>query len=168
MGKFKIYSDFFKNVAVNNKSILHTDDKKRFYRIVFEEFLTGLRGKVDDMCLILEPFDFDFKDSRSDNILKERTGAFSLVKKIDVNDFDDMSNAYDELEDVVDEILALMTDKKQSRAHALITGFEIKDTITMSFDFSKVAGFVGFRTQFPIVTQWDPEVDGSKWVSTDF
>lgn len=168
MGKFKVYSDYFLNVAVNNKAIGHTDLKKRYYRIVFEEFLSGLRGKVDDVCLILEPFDFDFKDSRSDNFLKNRTGAFSIVKKVDQHNYDEITDAYDQLEDVVDEILALMTDKKQTRAHPLITSFEIKDTRTVSFDFSKVSGFVGFRTEFPIVTVWNPEVDGGKWISTDF
>ena len=159
---FKNLISYFKKIASSHVSILHTEENKHFFRFELEEVLTGIKSTINYPALILEGYDFAYEDSQSDNLIKNRNGAFILLDHAThPDDFDRIDNIYDEMEEIADDIIAKIKCDKRNIQIPFIVGF----------DFDKVQGMMikgadqtfGMRITFTISSPRDITVNQDKW-----
>ena len=160
---FNEYVSYFESIARSLVAIGHTDDKKHFYRLEFEDVLTALPAKITWPAMILEGYDIHFIDNRSDNVLKIRTGAFIIMDKVaNIQDFDSIHAVYDKCEVICDDIISKMYSDKQTRQHKVVKDFDLSK-VEIILIANDVEGAYGMRVSFPIVNTHDIEVNPSKW-----
>ena len=168
MSKFSQLISYFENLARLHKDIGHTDSEKHFFRMEFDEVLNGIsRTDVKYPFLILEGYSYDFTDDRSDNLLKNRRGAFMLIDHVcDQSDYDLVQRVWENMEEIGDELLMKM---KKDKRNPLATA--IRD-----FDFSKVEatllaneidGNFGLRFTYVLTSPQNNDVDPGKWLNQE-
>jgi hypothetical protein len=107
------YKEYFKNVAIKLKDILHSDDNKRFARINIEEvFNSSMDMDFNNICMTLEAYETGVDDQLSDNLRDMKTGAFMLVKKAVIGSFDDEDQVISDTEKTAYKIIAKMKKDK--------------------------------------------------------
>lgn len=105
-GKYADLVAYFEQLARSHKDIAHTDSDKHFFRFELEEMLTGMRSKINYPALVLEGYDFEFTDEKSDNVHKRLNCAFMILGKVnDKGEFDLIHNLWDRLEEIGNEIM---------------------------------------------------------------
>ncbi len=71
---------YFESLARRHADIRHSEHEKHFFRFEVDEVLAGInRTDVAYPMLVLEGYNFDFTDKQSDNLIKNRSGAFILL-----------------------------------------------------------------------------------------
>ena len=124
--KFSDYVAYFESIARSHVDIGHTDESKHFFRFELADLLTQVRTKMKFPALVLEGYDFNFQDSKSDNVMKSRNGAFMLLKKVsDKGDLNAIQKVYDEMEVIGDEILIKMLDDKRNNNNNVVRDFQM-------------------------------------------
>ncbi|SDK34744.1 hypothetical protein SAMN05421823_102518 [Catalinimonas alkaloidigena] len=75
------YYDYFLDVATRHPDLQHTDQKPRFFQMNVEEVISG-RGnfRPEDYVLVIDSFEGQLVDYRSDNILDYQHGAFQVLR----------------------------------------------------------------------------------------
>jgi hypothetical protein len=153
--KFADLVAYFQTLASQHKRI------KNFYRFELDEVLTDLRD-LETPCLIMEGYKFSFTDNKSDNILKTRGGAFILLEHVkDIGDFNAIHAAWDNLEEIGDDVLARI----RSDRHALsspVQNFPI-ETVEAQLISTDLGNFYGIRFTFDIVCKFNPKVNPARW-----
>ncbi|HKI89870.1 MAG TPA: hypothetical protein VKA38_12645 [Draconibacterium sp.] len=116
MAQFSDLIAYFESLARRHVDIGHTDLEKHFFRMEIDEVLAGInRTDVNFPMLILEGYSFDFTDNYSDNLMKNRQGAFVLLDHIsDASDYDAIHQVWDQLEQTGTEILLKIKADKRS------------------------------------------------------
>ena len=124
--KFSQLVSYFENLARKHKEIGHTDTEKHFFRMEIDEVLAGInRTDVKHPFLILEGYSYDFMDNKSDNLLKNRRGAFVLLDHVaDPTNFDAIHDVWDHMEEIGDELLIKMKADKYNPLAPVIRNFE--------------------------------------------
>ncbi len=155
---------YFRNIAIKNKDILHTDERKSFFRMEVDEVLAGIRRTdCGYPMLIMEGFSANFSNPNSDNIMKQRNGGFILLDQIsDIHDFEAKHNTWDKLEAIGDEILVKMLADKQSRQIPVIRAFDIT-SVDASLISNEIGKTIGIRYLFTISSAMTSVIDNSKW-----
>ncbi|MCD4681127.1 MAG: hypothetical protein K8S00_12150 [Bacteroidales bacterium] len=154
---------YFENIARKHVAIGHTDEEKHFFRLELDEVLTGLNSKINFPALILEGYDFDFTDSRSDNVIKNRSGAFILLDHCrDNHDFDRIHQIWDNLEEIGDDILIKILKDKRDRNIKTIRNFDMND-IQAVLIANEVGQNYGIRYSYKISTHKSNDVNQAKW-----
>lgn len=162
------YIAYFENIAKNHKAIKHSNTQKHFFKIDLEELISGLKTAIVYPALVLEGYDFSFIDNVSDNILKQRTCAFSiLLKPKNTGDFKEIYSLYDIAEGIVNDIINLMWDHKRQRGHTIVADFDLNSIEVLPIS-GIVENAVGYRVSFNMETGHDPEVTENNWITTDF
>ena len=160
--KFSDVIAYFKMLASQHVSIGHSLAEKHFYRFEIDEVLSGIKT-INYPALILEGYRFFLTDKQSDNVLKERTGAFILLDHLsDVTDYDAMHELWDRLESICDDIIArIKADKHNTKAKA-VREFDLNN-----IEFALIANEndrnFGIRCTFTIVSPFSTTVDPSRW-----
>ena len=153
--KFADLVSYFQTLASQHIRI------KKFYRFELDEVLTSLRD-IQTPCLIMEGYKFSFTDNKSDNILKTRGGAFILLDHVqDIGDFNAIHAAWDNLEEIGDDILARI----RSDRHVLsspVQNFPI-EAVEAQLISTDLGNFYGIRFTFDIVCKFNPDVDPARW-----
>lgn len=164
MAKFSDLITYFENMARLHKDIAHTDSEKHFFRMEVDEVLAGInRTDVNYPMLILEGYSFDFTDNLSDNILKNRRGAFILMDHVaDMSDYDEIHEKWDELEVIGDEILAKIRSDKRNPATPVVRSFDF-NAIEVSLIMNEINKGVGIRYQYTVTGTAPMVVDDDKW-----
>ncbi len=161
--RFSEIIEYFENIARSHVGIKHTDTKKHFFRLELDEVLTGLRSKINYPALILEGYDFDYTDVQSDNVIKNRSGAFILLDHSkDNHDFDRIHEIWDALEEIGDEIVIKILADKRNRSEKTIRGFDMND-IQAVLIANDVDQNYGIRFSFKISTHKSNDVNTEKW-----
>ncbi len=125
-GKFADLVTYFEQLARHHRDICHTDAEKHFFRFELEEMLTGMRSKINYPALVLEGYDFEFTDEKSDNVHKRLNCAFMILDKVsDKGDFDKVHERWDRLEEIGDEIMVRILSDKRSRKVPVLSYFSI-------------------------------------------
>jgi hypothetical protein len=165
MTKFTDLISYFENIARSHKDIAHSDGEKHFFRMELDEVLAGIsRTDVAYPMLVLEGYRFTFTDNRSDNILKNREGAFMLIDHVaDASDYDAIHTKWDELEETGTEILRRLRADKQSREVEVVRNFNI-DSVEASLISNELDNNVGIRFSFGITSSVCGETDPAKWI----
>ena len=128
MAKFSDLISYFENLARKHTDILHSDGEKHFFRMEIDEVLEGInRTDVAYPMLILEGYSFDFTDNKSDNLLKNRQGAFILLDHIsDNSDHNTIHKKWDELEEIATEILVKIKSDKLNPLTPVVRNFDFE------------------------------------------
>ena len=162
--KYSDLVDYFELIATQHVDILHSATEKHFYRFELDEVLTGLAAGINYPALILEAYDFNYQESTSDNIRKERSGAFMLIDVVkDLKDFDRIHEVWDEMEQIGDEILVRMKADKESRLYPVLRGFDIGKCYGIPMSVAKL-GQHGMRFSFSVECGVNGDIDISKWL----
>ncbi len=162
--KFSDLIDYFETLAAKHILINHSSNEKHFFRFEIDEVLGGLnRSDVHFPMLILEGYNFSYTDNRSDNVIKNRQGAFVLLDQvIDITDYDAKHEKWDELEAIGDDIIARIRSDKQVR-NTIVRGFNIED-IEASLILNEYSNHAGIRYTFTISSPAPIEVDETQWM----
>ena len=164
---FTEYITYFENIAKNLKAIGHTDEEKHFFSIEEEEALLGLANSIKYPAMILEGYDFKFTDQDSDNVLKGRMGAFTVYKQSnDLNDTEKTYQIYEDVEEIIDDIINLIREHKEARAHPIVTDFDFRSIQALRINSLEIG--IGIRVSFEIHSVHNPAVDNDKWIKTNF
>lgn len=160
--KFSELITYFRTLATQNKDIAHSATEKHFYRFELDEVLTGLKNVVYP-ALILEGYRYSLSDKQSDNVMKNRTGAFILIDHLkDKGDFDGMHTIWDNMECICDELIAkIITDKRNKQVKA-VRDIDL-NTIEVALISNQLDQNYGIRCTYDIKSAFTTDIDPSKW-----
>ena len=129
-----------------------------------DEVLGGInRTDVNYPMLVLEGYSFDFTDNRSDNLLKNRKGAFMLIDHItDRSDFDSIHEIWDELEEIGTEILARIKSDKRDRSVPVVQIFNLEE-VNADLLYNEIDGNVGIRFTYAVSSPAPGDIDATQW-----
>jgi hypothetical protein len=165
MTKFSDLITYFEMLASNHKSILHTDNERHFFRFEIDEVLAGInRTDVNYPMLILEGYSYDYTDNRSDNVLKNRQGAFVLLDHIpDSSDFAKIHDTWDALEVIGDDIFAKIKADKRDNAAPVVRNFDFS-SVNANLIMNEIGSTAGIRFTFTITSPATTDIDPDKWI----
>ena len=165
MSKFSQLVSYFENLARLHKDIGHTDSEKHFFRMEVDEVLGGInRTDVKYPFLILEGYSYDFTDDKSDNLLKNRRGAFMLIDHVsDQTDFESIQSAWENMEKIGDELLVKMKADKRNPLAPAIRDFDFS-TVEASLLANESDGNYGIRFTYVLTSLQSNEVNTDKWL----
>jgi hypothetical protein len=153
---------YFRTLAEQHIEIGHSAAEKHFYRYELEEVLGGL-NQMNYPALILEGYRYGFRDNKSDNVLKERTGAFILLGHVkDLGDYDAIHELLDKLETISDDIFARIKSDKRNPAVAAVRDFDL-NSVDAALILNEHDKNYGIRFNFTIVSPRPMDVDPDKW-----
>lgn len=160
--KFGDLVNYFETLASEHKEIQHLNEKKHFYRFELDEVLSGINN-INYPALILEGYSIAFKDSKSDNVLKTREGAFMLIDYVsDIGDYNKIHEAWDRLESIGDDILRRIRRDKKLKDNP-IANFNI-ESVKANLIATEMGNHFGIRYTFDIDCIFDADIDDSKWI----
>ena len=156
---------YFENIAREHVSIQHTNTEKHFFRFELDEFLNGInRTDIAYPLLALEGYSFDYTDNKSDNIIKNRSGAFMLLDHCpDISDYQNVHDIWDRLETIADDILIRIKTDKRNPLTPVIRGFEFS-SVESRLIANEVGNSIGIRITFTISSPSPSDIDGSRWL----
>lgn len=117
-------NNYFKNIAITHKSILHTEEQPAFFReyssakilLSNSDFLVKLR-KAKEVVLISQ-FNGNIRGSGIDNNTADESGSIFLLQRINVTDYAGIDSARINLMEIWNDILSKM--KKDIREQNLL------------------------------------------------
>jgi len=123
------------------------------------------RTHVTTPLPILERYSYDFTDNRSDNLIKNRHGAFLLLDKVsDKSDHDQIQQVWNEMELIGDDILARIKQDKKNRTIPVIRDFDFSQ-VEATLIASEIDNHYGIRYTYTISSDHPTESDESSWLS---
>lgn len=160
--KFSALITYFRTLAAQHIAIGHSLSEKHFYRFELEEILSGLKD-VNYPALILEGYRYSLVDNKSDNVLKERTGAFVLIDRLsDIGDFDAMHEIWDNMETICDDIIARIKSDKRNPSAPAVRDFDL-NTVAVALIANDHDHSYGIRCTFTLASPLTTDVDADKW-----
>ncbi len=160
--KFSDLIQYFKTLATQHVAIGHSANEKHFYRFELDEILTNIRD-VNYPALILEGYRFSLNDKKSDNVMKERTGAFVLIDHLhDGFDFDEMHELWDRLETICDDLITRIKSDKRNPAAVAVRDFDL-GSVQVALIANEMAHNYGIRCTFTITSLFTTDVNPAKW-----
>ena len=164
--KFSQLVSYFENLARLHKDIGHTDSEKHFFRMEVDEVLGGInRTDVKHPFLILEGYGYDFTDDKSDNLLKNRRGAFMLIDHVsDQTDFDLIHSVWENMEEIGDELLVKMKADKRNPLASAIRDFDFS-SVEASLLANESDGNYGIRFTYVLTSPRSNMVNPDKWLT---
>ena len=165
MASFSDLILYFESLAASHKKILHTAEKKHFFRMELDEVLSGInRRDVNYPLFIMEGYGFNFTDNNSDNLLKNRSGAFMLIQHVpDITNFSKISEAWDEMEEIATDILVKIYADKRSREVDVVRHFDFS-SVNASLLRNQVGKDLGIRIEYAITSPVQNDVNPDNWL----
>jgi len=130
-----------------------------------DEVLGGInRTDVKYPFLILEGYSYDFTDSKSDNLLKNRRGAFILMDHVsDSSDYETIQQVWENMEEIGDELLIRMKADKRNPLAPAVRDFDFSSVEAMLIA-NDLGGNYGIRYSYVITSPRTNEIDPGKWL----
>lgn len=164
MAKLNRLTGYFEGIASKNADLKHSEKECHFTKRTFEDILLDMkRGDLYFPLLNIEPHDFDFSDSESDNLHKNRHIAFSIIES--VTDFDIASakfEAWDLCEEIGDEILIKILKDKRDKLPEL-SDFKISEVKGIPFE-NKADKLTGYRYEITLSETRNNDINPDKWL----
>ena len=166
MNNFSQLITYFENLAKAHIEIQHTENEKHFFRFEIDEVLNGIqRSDVAYPMLILEGYSYDYTDNKSDNILKNRSGAFILLDHCpDISDYAKVHEIWDNLESIADDILIKIKSDKRNPLTPVVRGFEYS-SVESKLIANEIGNSIGIRLTFTISAPVSTDVNINRWIS---
>ena len=160
--KFSDIISYFKMLATQHIQIGHSIKEKHFYRFEIDEVLSGLKN-INYPALILEGYGYSLKDQNSDNVMKDRTGAFIILDHLkDIGDYDAMHEIWDRQEEICDDIIARIKSDKRKPECAAVRDFDLNSVVVKLIANQQDKNY-GIRCTFSIASPRPMDVDPDKW-----
>ena len=160
--KFSDLIQYFKTLASQHIAIGHSNVEKHFYRFELDEVLTGLK-KVNYPALILEGYRYSLTDKQSDNVMKERSGAFMLLGHLnDIGDYDAMHQLWDHLENICDDIIIRIKSDKRNPDAKAIRDFDL-GSVNVALIANENDKNYGVRCTFTISSPLSTDTNTERW-----
>ena len=168
MAKFSDLISYFEEIARRHGEIRHTDREKHFFRMEIDEVLAGInRTDAAFPMLILEGYGYGFTDNRSDNILKNRSGAFVLLGYVnDITDYGATHQQWDYLEEIADDILAKIKADKRNPQTPVVRDFDF-ESVDVSLIMNEIGNNAGLRITYRLTSPQPMLPDPAKWLPED-
>jgi hypothetical protein len=161
--KFSAIVAFFKMLAEKHVSIRHSATEKHFFRLEMDEVMTSLPETACFPMLVLESYNYNLNDFKSDNPIKKREGAFMLIDKVyDQGDFDEIHRKWDELEEIGDDIVARIKAEKRV-ALSPVRDFDITSVGATLISFG-INSTVAIRFSYMVDSHFKDDVNPDKWI----
>jgi hypothetical protein len=162
--KFSDLVSYFEVIAGSHVELKHSAKEKHFFRFELDEVLTGMCSNIKYPALILEAYDFNYSESDSDNIRKNRSGAFILIDKVsDMKDYNKIHAVWDKMEEIGNDILIKMKTDKESKAVAVLRDFNINECNGTPLAVIQL-GQYGIRFAFNLTSAVNNEINPDKWL----
>ena len=160
---YKELEDYFKALATANVYIKNTAERKTFYRIDVEEYLTKI-DSANFPFFSLERAEFGLSSPNPDNISKNRTVAFMIVDHYKNDDFDSMNAIYDATEEVAEDFInRILNDVENVKYKKLLRNLDIGSISLQHMPPHPVENYCGVRVTLGLISRYEKEVDNSKW-----
>lgn len=160
--KFSDIVGYFEKLAKEHVQIKHSEKEKHFYRLSFDEALTGLK-EMNFPAMIIDRYGYRLQDQKSDNVIKDRELSFMLISKLeDPEDFDAMHTLWDSLEDISDDIVSKIKADKRNRNVTAVMDFDL-NSVEVDLVSNKLDSCYGVITTLTISSPKVMDVDGNKW-----
>jgi len=117
---------FFEQLARKHLKIAHSETNRHFYRMELDEFASGI-GKFTGYNMLLEVMPIKYDGNNLDNCFKIREVGFLIIKSVTEITKINISAAFDECEEIMDDIL--------SELQAARCGF---NNTVITFDISSI------------------------------
>lgn len=129
-----------------------------------DEVLAGInRTDVRYPFLILEGYSYDFTDNKSDNLLKNRRGAFMLIDHVsDASDYPAIHKVWENMEEIGDELLLKMKADKRNPAVPAVRDFDFSSVEAMLIA-NEMDGNYGIRFTYTLTSPRSNEINPTKW-----
>lgn len=156
---------YFENLARKHISIQHGGHEKHFFRFELDEVLNGInRTDVAYPMLILEGYSYDYTDNKSDNILKNRSGAFIVLDHCpDISDYENVHRIWDKLEAIADDIIAKIKADKHNPLTPVVRGFALQG-VEGKLIANEIGNSIGIRITFTITSPVPSDVNPLRWI----
>jgi hypothetical protein len=166
MAKLSQLVSYFENLARSHKDIGHSDLEKHFFRMEVDEVLAGInRTDVQYPFLILEGYSYDFTDNKSDNLLKNRRGAFILMDHVsDPSDYQSIQQVWENMEEIGDQLLIRIKADKRNPRIAAVRDFDFSSVEALLIA-NEIDGNYGIRFTYTLTSPHPNEIDPTKWLS---
>ncbi len=139
---------YMRNLAINCKDILHTDQDKRFFHIrsIFEGdlIITNIKSLTADVIMVVESPEGNLSDNDGDNPFEIKRAAFILLKKLKTSDLSH-EPLYDGLMKVAKKIIGRM---RKDRRDNVIHHFKV------DIDYSKIGPIAENRYGYRFEFEW--------------
>ena len=157
---------YFENIARAHVEIQHTDSEKHFFRFELDEVLNGInRTDVAYPMLVLEAYSYDYTDNKSDNIIKNRSGAFMLLDHCpDISDYEKMHEIWDNLEIIADDILIKIKSDKRNPLTPVVRNFEFS-SVESKLIANEIGNSIGIRITFTTSSPVSSDVNPLRWIT---
>lgn len=150
MTSYLDYTAYFEQIAID--LLAHSSVEKHFFRKGLEEFLNGLSTSVNYPALLLEKYDFSFTDNGADNVMKERTIAFTICDHAaDIEDYDRIDEIMSFTEGIVDQIYNRMRKDMSPPQHDFLKNASLGSMRVTPVE-NKGDGNYGFFVSIGILT----------------
>lgn len=155
---------YFRTLAAEHVEIQHSKTEKHFYRFELEEVLGNLKN-VNYPALILEGYRYSFSDKLSDNVLKERTGAFMLIDHLtDPGDYDAMHLVWDRMELICDDIICRIKADKRIPETKAVRDFDLS-SVQVALIANDSDRNYGVRCTFTVKSPFNTDVQIGRWIN---
>ena len=116
--------------------------------------------------MILEGYGYDYTDNKSDNILKNRSGAFILLEHCpDISDYGKVHEIWDKLETIADDILIRIKTDKRNPLTPVVRGFEFS-SVESKLIANEIGNSIGIRITFTISALVSTDVNINRWIAS--
>lgn len=154
---------YFESLASQHVDIAHSEESKHFYRYELDDVLTGISASINYPALVLEGYDLNYKDNKSDNLQKQRNGAFILLGYVgDSDDHAKIHATWDQLEEIGEELILKIKKDKKDKAVQVVKDFDLNEVDGTLLSVEE-AGHYGIRFTYGITSTRNNEINPDKW-----
>jgi hypothetical protein len=163
------YRDYFEDIAKKLKDVQHSDNRKSFFMVGDTEAENGIKNWKSTgearYLMVLETYEYNFQDARSDNLMKRRTAAFGIYAdpgklKTSANIFDILNKS----EQICDEVIKKMQEDKIDRQNTVVRDFDLSNVQAEPMG-GEYLGLYGYRCEFMLVSLLDERLNEELWLS---
>jgi len=164
--------DYFQGLSEQHSDIRHTSSDVRFYTFGISEMLASQSDLPGDGYILnYESPENDFSGGDDDFPHKDRTAAFSILRKVSDADLTAMADALDECEQIGDEVLRKINmDSNDARngdpdigeIGALISSFELRRVKCFPV-WAILNNFFGMRYELSLSSEFTTSITEEKW-----
>lgn len=156
------YTAYMRQLAAQHRKLRHTHEEPHFFRGELQEFMDGLRSKVNFPCLVTESNEVEYEGSKA-NLSKKRTTSFIVVDTYDnVGDFNETDEKMSLCEMIAEDILGrMLTDAAKPFRMAQIEEAE------GNYLLHESERYVGYRVN---ITMIEPNIcltNKNAWIEDD-
>ena len=163
MTDYKELEEYFEALATLNVYIKNTANRKTFYRIDVEEYITKI-DSANYPFFSLERAEFGLSAPNPDNISKNRIVAFMIVDSFENGDFDQQNVIYDATEKVADQFInRILKDVETLALPKLLRNLDVNSIALQHLPANPVEKYCGVRVTMGIQSRYEKTVNPYDW-----